>query len=104
VQTVWGSEPDGRPVVRAGYAEETGETLSDGLQIYHNPYALHPLDPAVFRRQGVVQNYFDESTGGWVTEELNRSLFSRFAITLVARDDLDSPSGDLPAPASPSAA
>lgn len=88
VQTLWGSEPDGKPVMRAGYAEETGETISDGLQVYHNPYALHPLDPAVFRRKGVVQNYLD-ADNGWVEEGLNGSLYSRFAITLVARDDLD---------------
>lgn len=93
VQTVWGSEPDGRPAMRAGYAEEIGETLTDGLQIYHNPYALHPLDPSVFRRRGVVQNYLDENAGRWVEEELNRSLFSRFVMTVVARDNF----GDGPA-------
>ena len=87
VQTLWGSEPDGRPVMRAGYAEETGETLTDGLQIYHNPYALHPLDPAMFRRRGVVQNYPDARIGRWVEEEVNRSLYSRFVITVVGRDD-----------------
>ena len=92
VQTVWGSEPDGRPAMRAGYAEEIGETLTDGLQIYHNPYALHPLDPSVFRRHSVVQNYLDESAGRWVEEELNRSLFSRSVMTVVARDNL----GDVP--------
>lgn len=93
VQTLWGSEPDGRPIVRAGYPEETGETLTDGLQVYHNPYAQYPLDPAVFRRRGVVQNYLDERAGRWVEEELQRSLFSRFAMTVVARDDLTEASG-----------
>lgn len=87
VQTVWGSDPDGRPAMRAGYAEEIGETLTDGLQIYHNPYALNPLDPSAFRRHGVVQNYLDESAGRWVEEELNRSLFSRFVMTMVAHDN-----------------
>ena len=93
VQTIWGSEPDGRPVMRAGYAEETGETLTDGLQIYHNPYAQNPLDPAVFRRRGVVQNYLDEQAGRWVEEELTRSLYFRFAVTVVGRDDTTDATG-----------
>ena len=85
---MWGSDPDGRPAMRAGYAEETGETLTDGLQIYHNPYAQNPLDPALFRRRGVVQYYLDDQAGRWVEEELTRSLYFRFAVTMVGRDDI----------------
>lgn len=83
MHTIWGSEPDGRPVQRAGYPEEIGETISDGLQVYHNPYALHPLDPLVLRRRGVLQNYFDARAGRWVEEELSRSLYSRNTITFL---------------------
>lgn len=31
------------------------ESLEDGLQIYHNPYAKVPLDRTIFSRPGVVQ-------------------------------------------------
>ncbi len=34
------------------------ENLLDGLRIYHNPYATHPLDPALFRNRSVFQWYF----------------------------------------------
>ena len=34
------------------------ESLLDGLRIYHNPFALHPLDPALFRHPAVFQWYF----------------------------------------------
>lgn len=87
MQTVWGSEPIGSPVMRAGFSSEIGEMLTDGLQIYHNPYALCPLDPALFRKPGVVQEYFDETKGHWVAEEINRSLFFRLAFNLIPRDD-----------------
>jgi hypothetical protein len=84
VQSIWGSEPDGRPTRRAGSPEEIGEKISDGLQVYHNPYAQYPLDPQVFRRQGVVQNYFDTRAGHWVEEGLSGSLYSRNVVTLLA--------------------
>lgn len=88
LSTMWGSTPDGRPTMRNGSPAEVGETLTDGLQVYHNPYALHPLAPSVFRRQGVVQCFFNEATGSWVEEELGRSLFFRMAFTLMPRDEL----------------
>lgn len=34
------------------------ENLIDGLRIYHNPFAQHPLDPALFRHPSVFQWYF----------------------------------------------
>lgn len=34
------------------------ENLLDGLRIYHNPFAQHPLDPTVFRHPSVFQWYF----------------------------------------------
>ena len=32
------------------------EHLFDGLRVYHNPFAIHPLDPAVFRLLISTQN------------------------------------------------
>lgn len=86
IESSWGSEPDGRPVRRAGTPAEIGETITDGIQIYHNPYAVNPLDPTVFRRIGVVQQYFDRTRGEWVQEEINRSLFFRLTHNLFAVD------------------
>lgn len=90
ITTMWGSEPDGRPVRRVGTPAEIGETLTDGMQIYHNPYALRPLDPAVFRRRGVVQVFFNEQKQAWEEEELTRSLFIRLAFSLMPRNELPS--------------
>jgi hypothetical protein len=81
---MWGSEPDGRPDFRFGTSSETGESLTDGVQIYHNPYALNPLDPNLFRRKGVVQVFLDEATGCWVEEEITRCLHSRLVSSMIS--------------------
>lgn len=88
MRTMWTSAPDGRPVARVGRADEIGETLSDGLQIYHNPFAAYPLDPTLFRRKGVVQHYVDLTLRAWVVEGLEHSLIHRIPVTVVARDDI----------------
>lgn len=36
------------------------ESLLDGLRVYHNPFAQHPLDPAFFRHPSVFQWYFQD--------------------------------------------
>lgn len=83
VHTVWGSGSDGKPIQRIGSPAEIGETITDGLQIYHNPFALYPLAPDVLRRQGVVQNFFDTNTNQWVEEGLSESLFTRQTSTFL---------------------
>jgi hypothetical protein len=37
------------------------ENLLDGLRVYHNPFALHPLDPTIFRHRSVFQWYFQDN-------------------------------------------
>jgi hypothetical protein len=88
IESIWGSEPDGRPVPRVGTPSKIGETIIDGLQIYHNPHAIHPLDPAVFRRIGVVQEYVDSATSKWMLEETTRSLFFRLTHNFTADESL----------------
>lgn len=41
------------------------ETLLDGLRVYHNPFAQHPIDPCYFRRKEVFQSYVNFHTGKW---------------------------------------
>lgn len=43
------------------------ENLLDGLRIYYNPFADHPLDPATFRHPSVFQSYY--GTDGWMYED-----------------------------------
>jgi hypothetical protein len=58
------------------------ETLLDGLRVYHNPEALYPLDPAVFRSPEVFQAYYCLQTGAWVYEQQDGQLLFRIVETL----------------------
>ncbi len=60
------------------------ENLLDGLRIYHNPFATHPLDPAVFRHPSVFQSYYHKDD--WVYEQRDGLLLTRFVFSLSLRD------------------
>lgn len=47
------------------------ENLLDGLRVYHNPFARHPLDPALFRHPSIFQWHFE---GGRETIEQREGL------------------------------
>ena len=65
----------GRPVARGGVPKaKYHETLEDGLQVFHNPYAKVALDPSTFRSAGVVQHYYDRAQNDWVYEGINGAL------------------------------
>lgn len=51
------------------------ENLLDGLRIYHNPYAIHPINPALFRHPSVFQSYY--SKDDWVYEQRDGQLLFR---------------------------
>jgi len=86
IESSWGSEPLGEPVRRVGTPAQIGETITDGAQVYHNPYAIYRLSPEVFRRKGVVQQYYNAETNMWVQEEVNRSLFFRLTQNSIFSD------------------
>jgi hypothetical protein len=47
--------------VKAKKANYT-ERLLDGLRVYHNPLATHPLDRGVFRHPDVFQSSYSEAS------------------------------------------
>lgn len=59
------------------------ESLLDGLRIYHNPHACHPLSPSVFRFQEVYQAYFNERLDRWVVEQETATLMFRHVTTVI---------------------
>ena len=79
VNSLWYSEPFGELVQKTGTQSEVGEMITDGLQVYHNPNALYPLSPDIFRRMGVVQEFYNSESKEWIHEEINRNLVSRYA-------------------------
>jgi hypothetical protein len=78
--------------VRAKKANYT-ERLLDGLRVYHNPLATHPLDPGVFRNRDVFQSYYSEVSGDWLYEFREGLLLFRRVETLVRRAPSDVASG-----------
>lgn len=87
ISSVW-LTPDGmkRSVVRAS---EGPEKITDGLRIYHNPYATNPLPLGVFRREGVVQFWGDHQTHSLRQEQAENCLQSRTAMTFLKGNDKD---------------
>lgn len=63
------------------------ESLVDGLRIYYNPFATHPLDPAIFRHPSVFQLYHDAHDEIHVEQREGLLLF-RSVFTFVPRGTL----------------
>jgi hypothetical protein len=85
VVTSWGTTASGKSVPRRGRIGVPSETISDGLQVFHNPYARYPLDLRIFRRAGVVQHY--QSSAEWVREEYDACLQYRITQTIGLHSD-----------------
>lgn len=64
---------------------DTSETLLDGLTVFHNPFATHPLDPAVFRHTDVAQVYVDYSADEFVFDRREGQLLFRTLQTIKTR-------------------
>lgn len=77
VSTSWGTDETGRSEPRVARIGNPSETVTDGLQVFHNPHALIPLDLEVFRRTGVVQHYL--TPYGFIRENYENCLQFRLA-------------------------
>ncbi|GJM17079.1 MAG: hypothetical protein DHS20C13_24060 [Thermodesulfobacteriota bacterium] len=75
VISIWATPPDGVPEIRQCSPLEHNESILDGLQIFHNPFADYPLEPEVFRAERVVQLYCDTKTGGGYMTEMPMLYF-----------------------------
>lgn len=67
------------------------ESLVDGLRIYHNPFATHVLDPAIFRHPSVFQLYHDSEDRIHVEQRKGLLLF-RSVVTLLPHGTMASDS------------
>ncbi len=80
ISSIWAEPPDGAPAKRRCIAAHHNESIRDGLQVYHNPYATHPLPPDIFRGPRIVQDYLDVESGEWVHEGRTDALLFRQSI------------------------
>lgn len=59
------------------------ENLLDGLRVYHNPYATHPLNLTLFRHPSVFQSFYENND--WVYEQREGQLLFRSVQTTIQR-------------------
>lgn len=84
VCTSWGTDASGKSKSRIARIGLPSESVTDGLQVFHNPHARRPLDPEVFRRPGVVQHF--ATARGFERENYDSCLQFRTSHKLVLRD------------------
>lgn len=59
------------------------ESHLDGLQVYHNPYALHPLAHEDFDSSEIVQYHYDVENGQMLIDYKDRALVSRNTVSTI---------------------
>jgi len=78
--TVWLPDGGGNPISRQNHKEK----VRDGLLVFHNPYAKHPLHEGVFKADGIVQVFVDLETQT-ISKQINGDcLMHRSSISLMA--------------------
>jgi hypothetical protein len=65
-------------------ASDHKETHLDGLQIYHNPYAIHPLSANDFYANEVVQYFYDIQRQAMTIQYNDNAMVSRNTVTSIA--------------------
>ncbi len=87
IRSIWSSPSGLEHVVSKG--DECSEKITDGLRIYHNPYASIPLPLEVFRKEGVAQIWADPVERSLFSEEAENCLQSRTAMMFFTGKDKD---------------
>ncbi|MBC5853353.1 hypothetical protein [Vibrio metschnikovii] len=62
INTVWWSEEEQQPKLKQSVGGQVMEKICDGLYVFHNPFAKRPLDPDMFKREGITQVFVDPVT------------------------------------------
>lgn len=88
ISSIW-SLPNGEMKRVVSRGNESAEKITDGLRVYHNPYATAPLPLEVFRREGVVQMWADPYARSLISEQADNCLQSRTALTFFVKNDDD---------------
>ncbi len=77
IYSIWATDPNGKPEKRIRSRNQHEESLTDGLQVYHNPFARYPLSDEIFRHRGVVQCFPDVENQVFLEEESTKCLHYR---------------------------
>ncbi|MGB9067523.1 MAG: hypothetical protein WCC21_03040 [Candidatus Acidiferrales bacterium] len=83
------------PHVERTRKAQYSESLMDGLRVYHNPSATHPLDLKTFRHPDIFQSHFSEENGEWMHDQRDGLLLYRSVFTAIPRTQAN-PGADSP--------
>ncbi len=62
VSSIWFEGKSNKLKYNSSKASQYTENIRDGLMVFHNPYAKFPVDPKIFKIDGVVQIFMDKIT------------------------------------------
>lgn len=85
INTLWWSNTDGDPVFRPLTKQNHKEKIRDGLLVFHNPYAKHPINANIFKVDGVVQVFSDPNTKKITKQTNGDCLMHRQSINFIAK-------------------
>lgn len=69
------------PIIKTASKRDYSESLADGLHIFHNPYATHPLDIGAFNHERIAQ-YFVGPDGDLIVTAPDDFLLLRQLISV----------------------
>ncbi|MCU8035715.1 MULTISPECIES: hypothetical protein [unclassified Shewanella] len=84
IQSVWCTTEESKPVFKSTTIQDHKENIRDGLIVFHNPYASRPIDPEMFKQEGIVQVFTDPVTRKFTFQRNGNCLMHRQTINLIA--------------------
>ncbi|HBR2605966.1 TPA: hypothetical protein L9Q09_003309 [Klebsiella pneumoniae] len=82
ISSTWLTPPTGKPEHIGGWSSDYKENITDGLMIFHNPFAINKLDPCVFRAERICQVYPGDKEWTLIFENYEDRLLTRTAYSL----------------------
>lgn len=85
ITTVWWSEEQNKPIHKLSTMDNSSESIQDGLYVFHNPFAENPVDPNIFRREGITQVFIDPTNKQIIKERNGLFLMYRQTINILTK-------------------
>lgn len=79
ITSTWSTPPTGKTEHIGGWSSEYKENITDGLMVFHNPFAKYKIDPETFRAERIFQVYPGEEEWTLIFENHEDRLLTRNA-------------------------
>lgn len=81
ISSTWSTPPTGKPEHIEAWSSEYKENITDGLMVFHNPFAKYKIDPEIFRAERIYQVYPCDEEWTLMFENNEDRLLTRNAYT-----------------------